>query len=104
MDYIVNPLSPILGAEVVGLDLCKPLSKIDFTNLKCAWQNANGVLVFRDQALSPEAQISFSRRFGDLEEHIASRFLLPGYPEIYRVSTKNDADGNAMGNSESGRY
>ena len=30
--------------------------------------------------------------------------LLPGHPESYRVSTKQDANGKAMGNPESGRY
>jgi taurine dioxygenase len=102
--YRINPLSPVLGAEVVGLDLCAPLSDAVFLELERAWQDANGVLVFRDQDLAPDAQISFSRRLGELEEHVAARYLLPGHPEIYRVSTKRDADGSAMGNPESGRY
>ena len=104
MTFSINPLSPVLGAEVVGLDLCVPLSEETFREIERAWQEANGVLVFRDQDLAPDAQISFSRRLGQLEEHVATRFLLPGHPEIYRVSTKRDADGNAMGNPESGRY
>ena len=104
MNYHIKPLSPVLGAEVVGLDLSEPLSDAVFCELTRAWQDANGVLVFRDQDLAPEAQIAFSRRLGDLEVHVATRFLLPGHPEIYRVSTKRDADGNAMGNPESGRY
>jgi taurine dioxygenase len=94
----------VLGAKVVGLDLCEPLSDAVFDELKHAWQEANGLLVFKDQDLTPEAQIAFSRRLGELEEHVATRFLLPGHPEIYRVSTKRDADGNPMGNPESGRY
>lgn len=104
MAYRINSLSPVLGAEVVGLDLCEPLSDAAFDDIGRAWQDANGVLVFREQSLTPEAQIAFSRRLGELEEHVATRFLLPGHPEIYRVSTKRDADGNAMGNPESGRY
>ena len=104
MPYTIKPLSPVLGAEVLGLDLCAPLTDATFDELRAAWVDANGVLVFRDQQLAPEAQIEFSQRFGELEEHVAARFLLPGYPEIYRVSTKRDADGKAMGNPESGRY
>ena len=104
MTHCINPLSPTLGAEVVGLDLNEPLSDAVFLELERAWQDANGVLVFRDQALAPEAQIAFSRRLGDLEVHVAKRYLLPGHPEIYRVSTKQDANGKAMGNPESGRY
>ena len=104
MAHRIDPLSPVLGAEVVGLDLCEPLTDAAFDEIMRAWQNANGVIVFKDQDLTPEAQIAFSRRLGALEEHVATRFLLQGHPEIYRVSTKRDADGNAMGNAESGRY
>tara|TARA_Y100000588_G_scaffold393254_1_gene508465 strand:+ start:2920 stop:3765 length:846 start_codon:yes stop_codon:yes gene_type:complete len=102
--HCINPLSPTLGAEVVGLDLNEPLSDAVFLEIERAWQDANGVLVFRGQDLAPEAQIAFSRRLGDLEVHVAKRYLLPGHPEIYRVSTKQDANGKAMGNPESGRY
>ncbi len=104
MTHCINPLSPTLGAEVVGLDLNEPLSDAVFLEIERAWQDANGVLVFRGQDLAPEAQIAFSRRLGDLEVHVAKRYLLPGHPEIYRVSTKQDANGKAMGNPESGRY
>tara|TARA_B100000676_G_scaffold289567_1_gene322224 strand:- start:1985 stop:2830 length:846 start_codon:yes stop_codon:yes gene_type:complete len=104
MSYHINPLSPVLGAEVVGLDLNVPLSDAVFSEIEDAWHNANGVLVFRGQDLAPAAQIAFSKRLGDLEVHVATRYLLPEHPEIYRVSTKQDANGNAMGNPESGRY
>ena len=104
MTHRITSLSPVLGAEVVGLDLNEPLSDPVFVELERVWQEANGVLVFRGQDLDPTAQISFSRRLGTLEEHVATQYLLPGYPEIYRVSTKKDADGKAMGNPESGRY
>ena len=104
MTHRITSLSPVLGAEVVGLDLNEPRSEPVFVELERVWQEANGVLVFREQDLDPTAQISFSRRLGALEEHVATRYLLPGYPEIYRVSTKKDADGKAMGNPESGRY
>ena len=97
MSYHINPLSPVLGAEVVGLDLNVPLSDAVFSEIEDAWHNANGVLVFRGQDLAPAAQIAFSKRLGDLEVHVATRYLLPKFPEIYRVSTKQDANGNAMG-------
>ena len=62
MTHCINPLSPTLGAEVVGLDLNEPLSDAVFLEIERAWQDANGVLVFRGQDLAPEAQIAFSRR------------------------------------------
>ena len=104
MGFTVNALSPVLGAEVSGLDLSSPLSDSEFQELNQAWLDHNGVLVIRDQVLTPEAHIAFSKRLGELEEHVVGQFLLDGYPQIYRVSTKVDENGKPMGNPESGRY
>lgn len=104
MGLTINSLSPVLGAEVVGLDLSSPISDAEFTELNQAWLDHNGVLVIRDQTLTPDEHIAFSKRLGELEVHVVGQFLLDGYPEIYRVSTKVDDDGRPMGNPESGRY
>ena len=104
MGFTVNQLSPVLGAEVIGLDLSSPLSDAKFQEINQAWLDHNGVLVIRDQVLTPEAHIAFSKRLGELEEHVVGQFLLDGYPQIYRVSTKVDENGKPMGNPESGRY
>jgi taurine dioxygenase len=104
MGFTINTLSPVLGAEVVGLDLSSPLSDAEFQEINQVWLDHNGVVVFRGQVLTPEEHIAFSRRLGDLEEHVVGQFLLDGYPQIYRVSTKVDEDGKPMGNPESGRY
>ncbi len=104
MGLTINSLSPVLGAEVVDLDLSSPISDAEFTELNQAWLDHNGVLVIRDQTLTPDEHIAFSKRLGELEVHVVGQFLLDGYPEIYRVSTKVDDDGRPMGNPESGRY
>ena len=104
MGLTINSLSPVLGAEVVGLDLSSPISDAEFTELNQAWLDHNGVLVIRDQTLTPDEHIAFSKRLGELEVHVVGQFLLDGYPEVYRVSTKVDDDGRPMGNPESGRY
>ena len=62
----VNPLHPLFGAEVIGLDLSnKPtgevLAQVDAAFLQYS------VLVFRDQRVSDDQQIAFSRHFGELE-------------------------------------
>ena len=41
MTHCINPLSPTLGAEVVGLDLNEPLSDAVFLEIERAWQDAN---------------------------------------------------------------
>lgn len=63
MDPIVHPLSPVVGAEVEGLDLTKPLS--DDT---VAWVRQqlleHLVLFFRDQHLDDDQHVEFAARFG----------------------------------------
>ncbi len=104
MGFTINALSPVLGAEAVGVDLASPMSDAEFAELNRAWLDGDGVLVVRDQTLTPEEHVAFSRRLGELEVHVVGQFLLDGHPEIYRVSSKVDEDGRPMGNPESGRY
>lgn len=84
-DFRVEPSSSPLGNQVTGLDISQGVSPDTFERLKAAFSDKS-VLVFRNQKLTPEQQIAFSRGFGDLERHVVERYLLPGHPEIFRVS------------------
>jgi alpha-ketoglutarate-dependent taurine dioxygenase len=64
--FAINPLGPALGAEVVGLDLSKPLSAEDEAAVKQAFQTYH-LLCFRDQVFTAEEQVAFSELFGPLE-------------------------------------
>ncbi|HEX3949674.1 MAG TPA: TauD/TfdA family dioxygenase, partial [Steroidobacteraceae bacterium] len=55
-----------LGAEIRGVDLSTPLDDETFAQIRHALLEGNGLLLFRDQRLTPEDQIAFSRRFGPL--------------------------------------
>lgn len=68
--FAVRPLSPVLGAEIIGLDLRKPLDAATRQAVYDAFVQYH-VLCFRDQSLSKEQQIAFSEQFGPLERHIA---------------------------------
>ena len=37
MTFTVNPLSPALGAEIIGLDLAAEVSEDAFAELRSAW-------------------------------------------------------------------
>ena len=102
-DLQIRHLSPVLGAEMFGADLSSPLDDIAFKRIRNAWLESNGVMVFRDQDLSPEQHISFSRLFGSLQKHVLAKYLLPEYPEIYRVSNKVK-DGVPQGREKAGTY
>lgn len=103
MDFEIRPLSEDFGAEVIGLDLGRALSDDDFETVRRAWFEA-GVIVFRDQNLTPEQQVAFSRRFGPLIIHVMDQFLLSDHPEILLISNKKREDGTAVGFEDAGRY
>ena len=103
MNFEIKPLSEGFGAEVIGLDLGQTLSDDDFETVRRAWFEA-GVIVFRDQKLTPEHQVAFSKRFGPLIIHVMDQFQQPGHPEILLISNKKREDGSAEGFEEAGRY
>ena len=84
-DFEVRALPAAVGAEVLGLDLSRPVNSADFARLHQAHLRHH-VLVFRDQRITPRQQIEFSRRFGPLQIHVLKSFQLAGHPEIMIVS------------------
>lgn len=61
----LDRLTPIIGAEVGGIDLSQPLSEEQLTEVRRALLE-NHVLVFRDQHLTVEQHKAFGRLFGQL--------------------------------------
>jgi taurine dioxygenase len=99
----VRPLAPALGAEIGGVDLAAPLGDADFARIRDSF-HAHSVILFRDQRLTEDQHIAFSRRFGPLEIHVATQYLLQGHPEIVVLSNRIDASGRPMGIEDAGRY
>ena len=56
----------------------------------------NLVIFFRDQGLTPDQQVNFSKRFGSLDEHDFIRGL-PEHPEILRLVREADEEGHNFG-------
>jgi len=83
----VIPTGAALGAEVTGVEL-RDLDEPAFVRVMQAWRD-HSVLLFRDQTLSDQEMIAFSRRIGDLDwapiQETGRRFV-EGLPEIYIVS------------------
>jgi taurine dioxygenase len=77
----VDKLTPLVGAEVRGVDLSRPLDERTFKEIHAALVD-NGVIFFRDQHLTPGQQKDFGRLFGELHVHPAAPSLLEGHPEI----------------------
>ena len=71
-DIVIRPFDAPCGAEVIGLDLSKPLADADFARIHRAHLDHH-VLVFRDLGHTPDQQVAFSRRFGPLQIHEIGR-------------------------------
>lgn len=91
------------GAEIAGVNLSKPLDGDVFAQVSKAFFD-NQVVVFRKQKLTPAQHIAFTRRFGDLEQHVRKEHRLDGYPEILIVSNVRNAEGKAIGVEDAGRF
>jgi taurine dioxygenase len=97
-----SELTSFMGAEVHGVDLNTPLSETNFADLRHGLAEFS-LLLIRDQDMIPESQIAFSRRFGELEDHVLQDFCLDGHPEIFVVSNiiENSKHIGAYGGSKS---
>lgn len=79
----VRRLAGALGAEIFGPDLSADLDNETFDDIHQAFLD-HQVIFFRDQSLTPEAQIRFGRRFGPLNIHpyVAG---MADHPEVMEV-------------------
>ena len=64
----VRALTPVIGAEIEGVDLSQPLGNQQFAEVHRALLEHH-VIVLRDQHLSAEDHKAFARRFGVLHVH-----------------------------------
>src|SRR5262245_61221752 len=92
--FTVEPLSPVLGASIRGLDLREPLPQATKRAVYDAFIRYH-VLCFRDQHLDHEQQVAFSEQFGTLERHMAMN-RGPVHPLVHIV-TNLGADGKPTG-------
>jgi alpha-ketoglutarate-dependent 2,4-dichlorophenoxyacetate dioxygenase len=68
MAVSIRPLHSAFAGEVEGVDCREPLSAEAVTAVE-AGMDQYAVLVFRDQRLDDDEQISFTRHFGELENY-----------------------------------
>jgi taurine dioxygenase len=88
MAITVKPVSGTVGAEVGGVDLSATLDEGTVAEIRRAFLDHH-VLFFRDQDLSPEAQMRFGRCFGELDTHPFVEGM-DAYPEVIEIVTEPD--------------
>ena len=62
-----RPLAPALGAEILGVDLRRPLDRDMVSEIREIWKEGL-VILLRDQAIDEDDQVNFARCFGPLNE------------------------------------
>jgi alpha-ketoglutarate-dependent 2,4-dichlorophenoxyacetate dioxygenase len=77
-----TPLQAVFAAEVSGVDLTRPLSPDMIALIEAAIAD-HAVLVFRDQRITDDQQLAFSRSFGDLEETRGTGISKPGEQRLH---------------------
>jgi alpha-ketoglutarate-dependent 2,4-dichlorophenoxyacetate dioxygenase len=66
MSLLIHPFQPTFAGKVSGVDLRSPISSADAAAIE-AGMDRYGVLVFPDQLISDDQQLSFTKNFGEIE-------------------------------------
>lgn len=78
----IRRVGPRIGAEVIGLDLTKPVDEATADQLRQAFRE-HKVLVFRNQHLTPDQHVEAVRVFAE------------PFPDLAWVSPASAGEGNA---------
>ena len=87
--FDIRPLTPRLGAEVLGVTLAHGISDELFAAIYRAFLR-HQVLLFEPQDIPPATQVAFARRFGEVQVHVMNQYHAGGFPELYRLSNLDE--------------
>ncbi len=91
----IEPLSDVLGAAISGVDLALPVGEAAFAEIRRAFLRY-GVIAFRDQDITEEQQVAFTKRFGEPQVHVLNQYHHASNPAIIILSNL-DAQGKPKG-------
>jgi taurine dioxygenase len=89
MSIAVSKLGDELLAEVVGVDVKKPLPDEIREQVYRAFLD-NVVVVFRDQDMTAAETVRFAGNFGRLEPHITKKYNHPDFEELIVMTNLNE--------------
>lgn len=96
-------MSDVVGIEIKGIDLSRPLSDAAFREVEQAFWDGQ-VLAIKGQNLQPQAFLDFARRFGPPEPHVIDTFHHPRAADILILSNTKKSDGSPAGLADGGTY
>jgi taurine dioxygenase len=105
----INVPIAIDGMVIEPGSLSHPLSDEGIATLRRLWTESAGLLLFRNQRITPADHVRLTSYFGRVQHDGAKQapvladYFLDGFPEIYRVSNKK-IDGKPLGREDAGTY
>jgi taurine dioxygenase len=86
----IRPVTPVIGAEIHGLDLSRPLDPDVIEDVRAAL-GRHLVLFFPDQDLTPDEHAAFGRQFGLLTEaHPIMPALDDAHPQVLPIDSRRN--------------
>lgn len=85
LDIRTAPMSPILGLEIIGVDLTRELDAETQSAIRKAWIEA-GVILFRGAGISDEVQMRLSEVFGAMEPAATADMNRPDNPYLMTIA------------------
>jgi taurine dioxygenase len=89
-----RPLSPALGAEILGVDLRRENDDQVFAQIEKVWHQSL-VILLRDQELSEDDEVRFAEKFGPPAKIHTPQFVR-GHPAVMLISNIRE-DGKPIG-------
>jgi taurine dioxygenase len=83
-----TPLSDVMGAEIIGLDLRKPLNEDVKASINQAFLDYK-VLCFRDQSFDIAGFLDAAHQFGSTHPHVYRHLRLDDFPDVSVVSNED---------------
>jgi taurine dioxygenase len=85
LTYHLEPLNPTFGARITDIDLREDIDG-DTAERLVSDLTRHRVLVLPGQRIDHEQHVRFSRHFGPLDVYPVARYVVPGSPEILKIS------------------
>ena len=93
--FAVRQLSPVLGAEILGVDLRDPISDSLKQNFLDTWHE-HLVILLRNQILDEDSQVRFAETFGAPAKVTSGRAFSMMHPPVMLISNIRE-DGKPIG-------
>jgi taurine dioxygenase len=94
--FDTRELGPLVGLAIAGLDMSKPVAAQIETELKQLFLEYK-ILCFRDQALSLDQQVAFTRMWGTPLEHTMDGHMQAGAENKVQIASNAGPDGRPNG-------